>query len=65
MFGLGVAMIGYCLAPMRWWERVWFIIGGLMLIDPGTMTDMIGIAMIAVGLLYQWQKSKGQKMGKF
>ncbi len=21
MFGVGAAMIGYCLAPMRWWER--------------------------------------------
>jgi TRAP transporter 4TM/12TM fusion protein len=58
MFGVGVAMIGYCLAPMRWWERIWFIIGGLMLIDPGTLTDLIGIGMLGVGLFYQWQKSK-------
>lgn len=58
MFGLGAAMIGYCLAPMRWWERIWFIIGGLMLIDPATLTDMIGLAMLAFGLLFQWRKSK-------
>ncbi len=24
MFGLGVAMIGYCLAPMSWWERIYY-----------------------------------------
>jgi TRAP-type uncharacterized transport system fused permease subunit len=63
MFGVGVAMIGYCLAPMRAWERIWFIIGGLMLIDPGTLTDLIGIGMLGVGLLYQWHKSKSKKDG--
>ncbi len=58
MFGLGAAMIGYCLAHMKWWERVWFAIAGLMLIDPGTVTDIIGIVMLGIGLFYQWQKSK-------
>ena len=62
MFGVGVAMIGYCLAPMRWWERVWFIIGGLLLIDPGTVTDLIGIAMLAMGVVYQWRKSQLRKI---
>ena len=57
MFGVGAAMIGYCLAPMRWWERVWFIIGGLLLIDPGTVTDIIGIAILVVGIFYQWRRS--------
>jgi len=46
---------------MRWWERVWFIIGGLLLIDPGTVTDLIGIAMLAMGVLYQWRKSQSLK----
>jgi TRAP transporter 4TM/12TM fusion protein len=61
MFGIGAAMIGYCLAPMRWWERIWFAIGGLMLIDPGTVTDIIGIVMLGMGLFYQWRKSKTVK----
>jgi len=58
MFGVGAAMIGYCLAPMRWWERIGFGIAGLMLIDPGTLTDIIGITLLAIGLIYQWRKSK-------
>jgi len=62
MFGLGAAMIGYCLAPMRWWERVAFIIGGLMLIDPGTLTDIIGIAILAMGLFIQWRKGSAKKI---
>ena len=62
MFGVGAAMIGYCLAPMRWWERILFAVAGLMLIDPGTVTDLIGIAMLAVGLVYQWRKSQSRKI---
>jgi TRAP-type uncharacterized transport system fused permease subunit len=58
MFGVGVAMIGYCLANMNWAERAWFAIAGLMLIDPGTTTDIAGLIMLGAGLLYQWRKSK-------
>jgi len=61
MAGVGAAMIGYCLAPMRWWERILFAVAGLMLIDPGTVTDVMGIAMLAVGLVYQWRKSQSLK----
>jgi TRAP-type uncharacterized transport system fused permease subunit len=61
MAGVGAAMIGYCLAPMRWWERILFAVAGLMLIDPGTITDLIGMVMLAVGLVYQWRKSQSLK----
>ncbi len=61
MFGIGAAMIGYCLAPMRWYERIWFIIGSLLLIDPGTLTDVIGLIMLFVGILYEWRKRRDTK----
>jgi TRAP transporter 4TM/12TM fusion protein len=61
MFGIGVAMIGYCLVPMRWWERIGFAIAGLMLIDPGTLTDISGIIILGLGLFLQWHKRKSQK----
>lgn len=54
-------MIGFCLAPMNWFERLWFFIGGLMLIEPGTLTDVVGIVMLGLGLLYQWRKNKVSK----
>lgn len=60
MFGVGTAMIGYCLATMKWYERVWFVIGGLLLIDPGTLTDIIGLGMLALGVVYQWFKSRSE-----
>lgn len=58
MFGLGAAMIGFCVAPMSWPERIWFGIAGLMLIDPGTLTDIIGIVMLVGGMVLQYKKKK-------
>ena len=58
MFGIGAAMIGFCVAPMNWFERIWFAIAGLMLIDPRTVTDIIGIMMLAAGLVIQYRKKK-------
>ncbi len=46
---------------MKWWERIWFAVGGLMLIDPGLMTDLIGIVMLGLGFLYQWRIRKRAK----
>ncbi|SDF08054.1 TRAP transporter permease [Sporolituus thermophilus] len=61
MIGVGAAMIGYFMANMNVIERIWFLIGGLMLIDPGSTTDIIGFVMLASGLFLQWRKSKANK----
>ncbi|MCK9363533.1 MAG: TRAP transporter permease [Syntrophales bacterium] len=61
MFGVGVAMIGFCFTNMKWWERIWFALAGLLLIDPGAVTDLIGIGMMALGILYQWRTSRTVK----
>ena len=61
MLGVGVAMIGYGFTNMKWWERIWFAVGGLLLIDPGMMTDLIGIVMLGLGFLYQWRKRQRTK----
>jgi UPF0716 family protein affecting phage T7 exclusion len=58
MIGVGAAMIGFCVAPMNWFERIWFGIAGLMLIDPGLVTDAIGIVMLIVGFVIQYRKKK-------
>ncbi len=61
MLGVGIAMIGYGLANMKWWERIWFAVGGLLLIDPGLTTDLVGLAMLGLGFLYQWRNAKRSK----
>ena len=59
MTAIGAAMIGFFMKPMNWFERGWFMVGGLMLVDPGTLTDLIGLGMLALGVLYQWRKGPG------
>ena len=43
---------------MRWHERVICVVGGLLLIYPGTVTDVIGLALVGAVLLYQFIAKK-------
>ncbi len=61
MFGVGAAMIGYAMGNLSMLLRIWFAIGGLLLIDPGLLTDLVGVLMLAAGLGYQMVSSKKNK----
>jgi TRAP transporter 4TM/12TM fusion protein len=41
---LGAGVIGYLLAPTRPWERVVLLAGAVLLIFPGLVTDLVGVA---------------------
>jgi TRAP transporter 4TM/12TM fusion protein len=58
MTAIGAAMIGYFVAPMSWVERILFIIGGLLLVDPGTLTDIMGIGLLTLCVVNQYRKKK-------
>jgi TRAP transporter 4TM/12TM fusion protein len=58
MTAIGAAMIGYFVAPMSWIERILFAIGGLLLVNPGTLTDILGITLMALCVVKQYQKKK-------
>lgn len=58
MFGIGIAMEGYIMGRINMLFRAIFLAGGLCLIDPGLYTDLIGIAVIGLGILYQWIKHR-------
>ena len=58
IFGVAAALEGFLLTEMGIIERVVLIAGGLMMIVPGTMTDIIGLALIAVGIMLQVVKKK-------
>ena len=53
MLGVGAAMEGYLLGSVKIWERILYLAGGLLLIDPAYTTDMIGILLIITALLSQ------------
>lgn len=58
MVALSSSLIGYFIVKESLWERVAFALGGLMLIKPGTMTDILGIAIVGALIAYQWWRSK-------
>lgn len=59
MWGLSLAMIGFCQHPLNLLQRVIFFIGGLCLIIPGMVTDAAGLAILIVGFLWQKRNSGG------
>ena len=58
MMGIAGGLSGYLLAPMNLIERLLAIAGGLMLVIPGAVTDLIGIALVAVSVLMQMARKK-------
>ena len=58
MVGVAAGLSGYLVRPMNVVERVLTIAGGLCLIVPGTLTDVIGLALIALGVVLQIVLSK-------
>ncbi len=53
IFAVSSSLEGYFLHHMRWYERIVCVIGGLLLIYPGVVTDVIGLGMVAVVLVAQ------------
>lgn len=53
IFAVSSALEGYFLHHMKWYERIVAVIGGLLLIYPGVLTDVIGLALVAVIVLEQ------------
>ena len=61
IFGVSSALEGFLLHPMRWFERVFCVAGGLLLIYPGIVTDVIGLALVGTVVVFQlltWKKEK-------
>jgi len=60
MFAVSMALEGYLLCNMRWYERIASIVGGLLLIYPGAVTDAIGLMIVVVVVLLQYIDRKKQ-----
>ncbi|MHB1393792.1 MAG: TRAP transporter permease [Clostridia bacterium] len=63
MVGIGAAMEGYFITNANKFERIAFLIGGLMLVDPGSLTDVIGFAILGILFVYQKKKAAKQNIG--
>lgn len=58
VFGLAAALEGYCFTDMNIVVRLIIAVGGLMLIHPATVTDLLGLLLLALGLVYLFIDSK-------
>ncbi|CAM3768191.1 TRAP transporter permease [Mesobacillus thioparans] len=54
MLAIGAGIIGFWMRKLYWWERVVGIVGGIMLIYPEGMTDIIGLGLFVLLVALQF-----------
>jgi len=60
MFGVAVAAGGFYRAPLNIFERLLFFVGGVLMIDPGLTTDLVGLVLLAAGVASQLVRLRRQ-----
>ncbi|MBR6058630.1 MAG: TRAP transporter permease [Victivallales bacterium] len=60
LFGVGAALNGHLIRPIHPFFRILFAIGGLLMIVPGLLTDVIGFAIVAAMVIVQHMKNRRQ-----
>ena len=58
LFGINACTAGYLMGPLKPWLRILAIAGGVMLIDPTFLTDVIGVALVGFVFFFQHRKKK-------
>ena len=61
MVALSASLIGYLAAPTTLLDRLMLFVGGIMMIDPGTATDIAGIILFVLVLLTQKRRKTAAK----
>jgi TRAP transporter 4TM/12TM fusion protein len=61
MYGISAGMEGYMLRILKPWERIMAIAAGLLLIDPGLVTDSIGFTAMAFLVILQIIQNRSNK----
>lgn len=62
MIGIGGGLIGYLLTNTKIWERLFLIVGGILLVNPEGFTDLIGAFLVGMVCALQILRSR-QKPG--
>lgn len=58
IFAVSAGMEGYMYVKCPWWQRILLLGGGLLLIIPGIVTDVAGVAITAVVIVLQKMAEK-------
>ena len=57
MIGLSASMIGCLVRPLNMFERVVLFIGGLLMIQPGLVTDLVGFLLLTAVFFVQQRRT--------
>lgn len=58
----GGAAIGYWLAPLRWFERVWAFVAAAFLVTAGPATDEIGLGLTAALVIWHVLQTRSRRL---
>ena len=61
MAGISMGMTGFIRSKIVWWMRAMLLAGGVLLIDPDPITDLIGLLLIAIPFISQIVQSRKAK----
>ena len=61
IFGVSSGLEGFMLRNASWWERILSVAGGLLLIYPGIVTDVIGLALVGLVFVIQLLEKRHDK----
>ena len=61
MIAVGAAVEGWYWTRMAWWERMIAFSAGLLLIHPGAVTDILGLALMGILTVIQYRKAKANR----
>ena len=63
MFSVSAALEGYLMCRIPWYQRIMSAVGGLLLIYPGLVTDLIGLGLVSIVVVFQViQKKKARSV---
>ncbi len=62
IFAISASLEGYSLKHMAWYERIIAAVGGLLLVYPGLVTDLIGLSLVGIVAVIQVITKKQNKI---
>ena len=61
MAGIAMGMTGHAHAPIPWFMRIMLLAGGVFLIDPSPVSDLIGLLLIGIPVVCQLLRGRKRK----
>ena len=58
IFGIAAALNGHLYKKVPWYFRLLLVAGGLGMMIPGTLTDVVGLALVAIVVVVQYWSAK-------